>query len=105
MTILPEELKQIKLHAGDIIIQRESGFVGLLIEKFRNFPRGYLYLNSEDISFWKVEWIKNIDRHIDMRQSVYLDPLLEEEGLKTSILVGTVEHYPNQSFMEIDDEI
>lgn len=105
MNILSEELKQIKLHAGDIIIQRESGFVGLLIEKFRDFPRKYAYLNSEDISFWKIEWIKNIDRKIDIIQSVFLDPILEEEGLRTSILIGTIEHYPNQPFMEIDDEI
>tara|TARA_B100001123_G_scaffold74689_3_gene84188 strand:+ start:7708 stop:8028 length:321 start_codon:yes stop_codon:yes gene_type:complete len=106
VTILEEELKRIQLHVGDIVIQRSTGYVGILMEKFQKFPPGYIAVDvMEDIYFWRIEWLKNITRNHSTLQKIFLNPVLEEEGLKMSIMLGNIEHYPNESFKEDYDEI
>ena len=62
MRIIQEELDAIKLRVGDIIVQYSSGYVGILIERFRNIPINQKSQNHifEDIWFWRVKWLKNI---------------------------------------------
>tara|TARA_Y100000034_G_C6869767_1_gene396884 strand:+ start:800 stop:1120 length:321 start_codon:yes stop_codon:yes gene_type:complete len=106
MSIIQDELEEIELHVGDIIIQHSSGFMGILIEKFRNFPLGGELIEGiwSDIWFWRVQWLKNIDRRIDMSQAPFLNETLEEEGLKMSIFIGNIYHYSHGKFTEIDHE-
>jgi len=106
MTILQEELDTIEIHVGDIIIQRSTGFIGLLMERFLNYPPGYISVNRVgDLWFWRVVWLKNIDRNQNDMMTTFLNPILEEEGLKMSIFIGNVEHYSNGTFVAMDDEL
>ena len=51
MKIIEEELDSIKLYVGDIIIQHSSGWVGVLVEKFQDFPSNYIQSYfMEDVS-------------------------------------------------------
>jgi len=43
--------------------------------------------------FWKVNWIKNVDRTKPMFATTFLNSLLEEEGLRMAIFLGNIEHY------------
>lgn len=105
MTILEEELEEIVLHVGDIVIQRSSGFVGILVEKFCNHGSGLLGSDIlGDLWFWRINWLKNVDRRVNMNTAVFLNPILEEEGFKMAILLGNIEHYPAKA-MEVEDEL
>ncbi len=108
MSIIQEELEEIKLHVGDIIIQHSSGLIGILIEKFRNFPIGGESTEGiwADIWFWRVQWLKNVDRRVDISQAPFLNETLEEEGLKMSIFIGNIYHHSQSQgkFTEQDHE-
>jgi hypothetical protein len=106
MTILQEELDNIELHVGDIIIQRNTGFIGLLMERFCNYPPGYISIHTMgDMWFWRIGWLKNVDRNKNDMMTTFLNPILEEEGLKMSIFIGNIEHYSNTPFIGMDDEL
>ena len=102
MRIIQEELDAIKLRVGDIIVQYSSGYVGILIERFRNIPINKKAQNHifEDIWFWRVKWLKNIDRSVRMTHAPFLNETLEEEGLKMAIFIGNIEHYHNSHTQE-----
>ena len=93
---LEDELADIVMRVGDIIIQTSSGDIGILIEKSRNYPSAYTPPHHDsDIYFWKVNWIKNVDRKKIKTPTMFLNSLLEEEGLRMAIFLGNVEHYKN----------
>tara|TARA_R100000664_G_C2642368_1_gene66761 strand:- start:107 stop:409 length:303 start_codon:yes stop_codon:yes gene_type:complete len=95
--IIQEELNEIKLSVGDIIVQYSSGFVGILVQRFRNTPSLQNVDNRvlAELWFWRVQWLKNIDRGIDIQNAPFLNETLEEEGLKMAIFIGNIEHYNN----------
>jgi hypothetical protein len=104
-TILEEELALIDLHVGDIIVQSSSGVVGLLVEKMNNYQNGFLGKDIlGDLWFWRVAWLKNVDRNKDISQGPFLNPILEEEGLKMAIFIGNIEHYSSGKFDEVIDD-
>jgi len=106
VTILEEELEEIVLHVGDIVVQKATGFVGILVEKFQNRPSGIIGSNLlGDLFFWRIKWLKNINRKIDIAHAPFLNPILEEEGFKMAIFLGNIEHYSNKSFKEVDNEL
>ena len=106
MTILREELDSIKLCAGDLTIQRNTGFIGMLLEHFCNPSAGYFESSViGNIWFWRISWLKNIDRNKKDIRGVFLNPTLEEEGLKMSIFIGNVEHYSKGTLTGVDNEL
>ena len=48
---------------------------------------------DDDIYFWEIKWIKNISRDHDPTDVPQLN-VLEEEGLKLSIIVEMISLYP-----------
>ena len=57
-----------------------------------------------DLWFWRIKWLKNVDRDVILDFKLFLNPVLEEEGLKMSIFLGNIEHYRNGSFSEVNNE-
>ena len=48
---------------------------------------------DDDIYFWEVKWIKNVSREYDPTDVPHSN-ILEEEGLKLSIIVEMIALYP-----------
>tara|TARA_R110002020_G_scaffold393188_2_gene603481 strand:- start:657 stop:959 length:303 start_codon:yes stop_codon:yes gene_type:complete len=85
---LQEKLDSVILSIGDIVIDTFSGYTGMLIK--REHRIGML---DDDIYFWEVKWMTNVARE-DLKQDysrIRLSDLLEEEGIKLSIVVGAME--------------
>ncbi len=85
MQYLTQELESIILNVGDIIIDTRSNFVGILFDKeFRD----------DDVfggmTFWHVKWSKNIDDEINVIFNKPLGSVLEEDGIKLSIMMGII---------------
>ena len=87
MKYLQQELEEIILNVGDIIIDTRSNFVGILLScDFRD----------DDIfggmHFWHVKWSKNPKE--DDGKTIFdraLGNFLEEDGMKLSIMMGILE--------------
>ena len=85
---LQEKLKHVTLNIGDIIIDTFSGFTGMLIKRERRID-----MIDDDMYFWYIKWMTNIERD-DLKPNhsrIRLSDVLEEEGLKLSIVVGAME--------------
>lgn len=93
MTILEEELAAISVSVGDVIVQKSTGFVGILVERYNNDK--YSDTLFEDLYFWRVTWLKNINKRINDEMTPFLNSTIEEEGLKMSIFLGSTELYKN----------
>ena len=89
MDDLYSTLERVILKVGDLIVDEATGFVALLIKRERRIDIIY-----DDMYFWHVKWIKNIDRYADDPTNVPLSTIIEEEGMKLSIVVGMLTHYP-----------
>ena len=89
MDDLYSALQHVILKVGDLIVDETTGFVALLVRRERRIDMIY-----DDMYFWHVKWIKNIDRYADDPTNVPLSTILEEEGMKLSIVVGMLTHYP-----------
>lgn len=76
------------LNPGDLIVDELTGFVGILIRKERRID-----MFDDDIYFWEVKWVKNVNRDYDPTE-VPNSNILEEEGLKLSIIVEMISLYP-----------
>jgi hypothetical protein len=78
---LREYTKDVKLNAGDMIIDSVTGQIGLLIAYDRRIS-----ITSDDVYFWSVKWSNDAhsENSIDIINLIWM----EEEGLKLSILVG-----------------
>ena len=73
--------KDVKLNAGDMIIDSVTGQIGLLLNHDRRISA-----TSDDVYFWYVKW--SSDMHSKDPVEVINPIWIEEEGLKLSILVG-----------------
>jgi len=85
--ILRERTRTIKLISGDMIIDLVSGSIGVLLKRSRRID-----IIEDDIFFWEVYWSKENKYFEDFTEHP-TSMFLEEEGLKLSIVVGTVEWY------------
>ena len=88
MDNLISALENVILNPGDLIIDELTGFVGVLIYRERRID-----MFEDDIYFWFVRWIKNIERQGEQPNSNVIASHVEEEGLKFSIIVEMVSHY------------
>ncbi len=86
---LQSALKGVILKVGDLIVDETTGFVALLIERERRID-----MICDDMYFWHVKWIKNIDRYAEDPTNVPMSTIIEEEGMKLSIVVGMLTLYP-----------
>jgi|TARA_R110002020_G_scaffold59639_2_gene162436 hypothetical protein len=85
--ILRERTRTIKLVSGDMVIDLVSGSIGVLLKRTRRID-----IVEDDIFFWEVYWSKENKYFEDFGE--HPTPMfLEEDGLKLSIVVGTVEWY------------
>ena len=85
---LQEKLESVTLRVGDIIIDMFSGYTGMLTKRERRID-----MIDDDMYFWEIKWMTNVDRD-DLKPNharIRLSDLLEEEGLKLSIVVGALE--------------
>lgn len=89
MDDLYSELQRVILNVGDLIVDETTGYVALLLKRERRIDMIY-----DDMFFWHVKWVKNIDRYADDPTNVPLSTIIEEEGMKLSIAVGMLTHYP-----------
>jgi len=72
---LKEHIDLINLNIGDIIVDTDNGDVGILTKKNRRID-----MIEDDIFIWNVKWSGSVEiERVD---------ILEEEGLKLSIVVG-----------------
>ena len=85
---LQERLKSVTLSVGDIIIDTFSGYTGMLVKRNRRID-----ILEDDMYFWEIKWMTNVERD-DLKPNhsrIRLSDLLEEEGIKLSIVVGAME--------------
>ena len=76
-----EEVATIKLSIGDIVIDKASGDIGVLLERVHRID-----MALDDMYFWKVRWSGVIEGS-DSRD---LSNFLEEDYLKMSIFLGII---------------
>lgn len=88
MRDLTSELKHVILNPGDLIVDELTGFVGVLVFRERRID-----MFEDDVYFWFVKWIKNVDRGGEDPQNTSMANYVEEEGLKLSIIVEMITHY------------
>ena len=84
---MQESLDSVILNVGDIIIDTFSGYSGMLVRRDHRID-----MLNDDMYFWEIKWMTNIERS-DLgpnRARLLLSNLLEEEGIKLSIVVGAM---------------
>jgi len=79
--ILHGETSSVILSIGDIIIDTIGSHIGLLVER-----RHYIDMVEDDVYIWEVKWLNNIVK--EHYEDAPVPPILEEEGLKLSIVIG-----------------
>ena len=89
MEDLRDALNGVILSVGDLIVDETTGFVAMLIKRERKIDMIY-----DDMYFWHVKWIKNIQRYAEDPTNIPISDIIEEEGMKLSIVVGMLTHYP-----------
>ena len=85
---LQEKLESVTLRVGDIIIDMFSGYTGMLTKRERRID-----MIDDDMYFWHIKWMTNIERD-DLKPNharIRLSDVLEEEGIRLSIVVGAIE--------------
>ena len=85
---LQESLESVILSVGDIIIDTFSGYSGMLMKRERRID-----MLDDDMYFWHIKWMTNVEREdLNINQTrIRLSDVLEEEGIKLSIVVGAME--------------
>ncbi len=82
---LQSKAKHVILSVGDIIVDNIGGHIGILTKRNRHID-----MVEDDVFVWEVKWINKIKfEHHNMPNNTIT--LLEEEGLRFSILIGTYE--------------
>tara|TARA_R100000008_G_scaffold53685_1_gene32664 strand:+ start:1089 stop:1397 length:309 start_codon:yes stop_codon:yes gene_type:complete len=98
---LREELDQVTIHTGDIIIDHLTGYVGVIMNRIRRVD-----MIIDDVYFWEIKWTSNFagkeerQRSRTQQECIDISGYLEEDTLKLSILIGAVELYSTNN----DDE-
>ena len=86
LELLRAKAEDVTLNVGDIIIDHIAEMRGILLKRIRHID-----MIEDDIFLWEVKLFKN-------NNSDYTETIMEEEGLKFSIAIGTVEwHSVEQS--------
>tara|TARA_R110002074_G_scaffold222966_1_gene393810 strand:+ start:683 stop:988 length:306 start_codon:yes stop_codon:yes gene_type:complete len=86
---LEDELEEIVIHAGDIIIDHITGYVGIILNRTRRID-----IVEDDIYFWEIKWTSNFTNKRERggaKEFLNISGFLEEATLKLSILIGAVE--------------
>jgi len=85
---LQESLNSVILSVGDIIIDQFSGYSGMLMKRERRID-----MLDDDMYFWHIKWMTNVVREdLNLNHTrIRLSDVLEEEGIKLSIVVGAFE--------------
>lgn len=81
MNELRETANNIILNVGDMVIDHISNFRGFLTKRIRHID-----MVEDDIFLWEVQLFKTNENTNNSPMTI-----LEEEGLKMSIAIGTVE--------------
>ena len=79
LELLRAKAKDVTLSIGDIIIDHIAEMRGILVNRIHHID-----MVEDDIFLWEVKLFKN-------NNSDYTETIMEEEGLKFSIAIGTVE--------------
>ena len=82
---LQTRLDSVILNVGDIIIDIYSGYTGMLIRREHRID-----IAEDDIYFWEVKWMTNAEKKSLNLNRIPLSDILEEEGIKLSIVVGAL---------------
>ena len=94
---------------GDLIVDRKSKEVGILVKKSR-IVHTELILNTSDTLIegvsnwgWEILWIKkDIPQTEEISPFQSVDRVLTEEGMRMSIFAGYLEHFPAGKDNEFD---
>ena len=92
--------KDIFFSVGDLIVDRQSKEMGLLIKKIRVLRTELMPNHKDNISQsvskwgWEILWIKRTEKPKNIGFFKNLDHILTEEGMQLSILSGIIEHFP-----------
>jgi len=81
---LQNKAKHVILNIGDIIVDNVGGHIGILTKRNRHID-----MVEDDIFVWEVKWINNVVK--EHYSSNPANTLLEEEGLRFYIAIGTYE--------------
>jgi len=82
---LKEELNQINLSVGDVVIDVATNAVGFLLKRERRID-----ILQDDLYFWEIKWTSG-ERGDQFRNNEALKlSLWEEEQLKLSIILGII---------------
>ena len=91
MEELRESTKYVILEVGDMICDTRTGSKGFLIRRERRID-----IVRDDIYVWHITWFSK------KREQFNCLPFMEEEGIKMSVVIGTVVMYkPNNG---VEDE-
>ena len=80
---LRSQAEDVKFNAGDMIIDHTLKATGFLVKRKR-----FIDIVEDDIYIWEINWFKQNEE-----ADVLCPEFLEEESLKLSVVVGTVELY------------
>tara|TARA_R110001583_G_scaffold131761_3_gene283574 strand:+ start:860 stop:1159 length:300 start_codon:yes stop_codon:yes gene_type:complete len=81
LTLLRDAAERVNLNIGDIIIDHMADIRGTLVNRIHHID-----MIKDDIYLWEVKLFKNNKPNSDKTNTI-----MEEEGLKFSIVIGTVE--------------
>jgi len=81
LALLRATAEKVNLNIGDIIIDHMANIRGTLVNRIHHID-----MIKDDIYLWEVKLFKS-----DKPRSDETNTIMEEEGLKFSIAVGTVE--------------
>lgn len=92
MIDIQQEVNDLELRPGDLLVDRITGSVGVLIERMQNSSRTPLldYSYQYDVYFWKVFWMSNVrDSYFGYSGASNV----EEYGLKMSVVMGIYDYH------------
>tara|TARA_R100000781_G_scaffold72210_1_gene45179 strand:- start:77 stop:367 length:291 start_codon:yes stop_codon:yes gene_type:complete len=92
LKVLQQHLNRVILQIGDLVIDTLTGHTGTLLER-----RRHIDMEADDVYLWKIKWFDNGN------MTMCPASLIEEEGLKRSIVVGTYQwHSINGGTFELE---
>lgn len=78
---LREQSSYVKLSIGDLIVDVRTGSKGFLARRERRID-----ITHDDIYVWHITWFHKSEKYDNYNEL----PFMEEEGLKMSIVIGTI---------------
>lgn len=79
---LRDEAEHVILHVGDMIYDVRTKSRGFLRERVRKID-----IIEDDIYVWSIVWFSHLEQEFNNLE------FIEEEGLKMSVMIGTIELY------------